>query len=294
MLPEHPARLRVGLIGSGRVGAPLAAALRQAGHRITAISAVSLASRERAEALLPGVPIASSDEVCADADLILLTVPDDVIADVAAGLVAAGAITAGQLIVHTSGRFGAGVLDSVLSVQALPMAIHPALTFTGTSIDVQRLVGVPFGVTAVDALLPIAQALVVDMGGEPYVIAEADRPRYHAALAWSSNFLSTIVNQGTDLLADLGIERAGHFLAPLLGASLDNALRYGDSALTGPIARGDVETVRAHREVLTAHSVSVEHAYIAMARLTAERAIAAGLLDLEDVERLLDVLSDRG
>lgn len=293
MSPDHPARLRVGLIGSGRVGAPIAAALRQAGHRITGISAISAASRERADALLPGVPIKESAEVCEDADLILLTVPDDVIGELASGLAATGAITAGQLVAHTSGRFGVAVLDPVLQVQALPLAIHPVLTFTGTSIDVQRLVGVPFGVTAVDALLPIAQALVVDIGGEPFVIAEADRPRYHAALAWSSNFLATIVNQGTDLLGDIGIQHPGHFLAPLLGASLDNALRYGDSALTGPIARGDVETVRAHRDVMTAHSRPVERAYIAMARLTAERAIAAGLLDLEDVERLLDVLSEQ-
>lgn len=292
MMPEHPARLRVGLIGSGRVGAPLASALRQAGHEIVGISAVSTASRERAQVLLPGVPIKPSPEVCDGADLILLAVPDDVIGEVVSGLVETGAISAGQLIAQTSGRFGTAVLAPALRVSALPIAMHPVMTFTGTSIDVQRLVGVPFGVTAVDALLPIAQALVVDMGGEPYVIAEADRARYHAALAWSSNFLSTIVNQGAELIGDLGIEQPGRFLAPLLGASLDNALRYGDSALTGPIARGDVDTVRAHREAMTAHSTPLEHAYIAMARLTAERAIAAGLLDLEDVERLLDVLSD--
>lgn len=293
MSTGHPARLRVGLIGSGRVGAPIAAALQQAGHQISGISAISSASRERAAVMLPGVPIVETSAACDGADLILLAVPDDVIGEVAAGLVSTGAITAGQLIAHTSGRYGTRVLDPVLTARALPLAIHPVMTFTGTSVDIQRLQGTPFGVTAVEALLPIAQALVVDIGGEPFVVAEADRPRYHAALAWSSNFLSTIVNQGVDLVRDLGIEDAPRFLAPLMGASLDNALRYGDSALTGPIARGDVDTVRAHRSVMTAHSRPVERAYIAMARLTAERAIAAGLLDLEDVERLLDVLSEQ-
>lgn len=290
---EHPARLRVGLIGSGRVGAPIAAALRQSGHEISGVSAVSLESRERAESLLPGVPIRETEQVCADVDLVLLTVPDDVIGEIVEGLVATNAITAGQIVVHTSGRFGTEILRSVLTVQALPIAIHPVMTFTGTSVDVQRLQGTPFGVTAVDALLPIAQALVVDIGGEPFVIAEADRPGYHAALAWSSNFLATVVNQGSELMADLGITEPSRFLAPLLGASLDNALRYGDSALTGPIARGDVETVRAHREFFTAHSTSLERAYVAMARLTAERAIGAGLLDLEDAEHLLGVLSEQ-
>jgi predicted short-subunit dehydrogenase-like oxidoreductase (DUF2520 family) len=293
MSVEHPARLRVGLIGSGRVGAPIAAALRQAGHRITGISAISRDSCERADALLPGVPIKEIADVCQDADLLLLTVPDDVIGEVASGLVATGAITAGQLVLHTSGRFGTAVLDSVLEVQALPIAIHPVMTFTGTSVDIHRLHGTPFGVTALGPLLPIAQALVVDIGGEPFVVAEEDRPRYHAALAWSSNFLATIVNQGTELISDLGIDEPERFLAPLLGATLDNALRYGDTSLTGPIARGDVNTVHAHREVFTAHSTSMERAYIAMARLTAERAIAAGLLDLEDAERLLGVLSEQ-
>jgi predicted short-subunit dehydrogenase-like oxidoreductase (DUF2520 family) len=293
MSADHPARLRVGLIGSGRVGAPIAAALRQAGHQITAISAISRESRERAEALLPGVPIVELADVCSGADLILVTVPDDVIGEVVAGLVDTGAISAGQMVAHTSGRHGVGILEPALRVQALPMALHPVMTFTGTSVDVQRLNGTPFGVTAIAAFLPIAQALVVDIGGEPFVVAEEDRPRYHAALAWSSNFLATIVNQGVELVGELGIEDAARFVAPLLGATLDNALRYGDSALTGPIARGDVSTVRAHRAVMTAHSTAVERAYIAMARLTAERAIAAGLLDIDDVEQLLDALSEQ-
>lgn len=292
MAPEHPAKLRIGLIGSGRVGAPMAAALQRAGHRVVAATAVSRKSKERVGALLSGVLVKKPHDVTDGVDLILIAVPDDVLPELVKGLVSTGSITAGQIVVHTSGRYGTDVLKPVLEVNALPVAIHPVMTFTGTSIDLQRMVGTPFGVTAAEPLLPIAQALVVDVGGEPIVVPEEKRAAYHATLAWSSNFLATIVNQGKELASDLGIEEPARLLAPLLGATLDNALRYGDSSLTGPISRGDAETVRAHREVFAKHSPAVQSAYLSLARLTAERAIAAGILDVASAERLMDVLSD--
>src|SRR5215471_16357356 len=103
--PGRPGRLAVGVVGTGRVGSVLAAALRDAGHRVVAASAVSEQSRTRAEAMLPGVPLLPPPEVLAAADLALLTVPDDALPDLVAGLTATGCVRAGQLVVHTSGRF---------------------------------------------------------------------------------------------------------------------------------------------------------------------------------------------
>ena len=288
---EHPAKLRIGLIGSGRVGVPMAAALGRAGHRVVATTAISQKSKERVGAMLSGVLVKKPHDVSEGVDLLLLAVPDDVLPELVSGLVSTGAITPGQMVVHTSGRYGVDVLTPVLSASALPMAIHPVMTFTGTSVDIQRMVGAPFGVTAPEQLLPIAQALVVDLGGEPVVIPEEKRAAYHAALAWSSNFLATVVNQGKEMVADLGVENPSFLLAPLLSATLDNALRYGDSAMTGPISRGDAATVQAHLDVLSRTSPAARSAYLAMARLTAERAIAAGILDVASAERLMDVLS---
>lgn len=287
---DHPAKLRIGLIGSGRVGVPMAAAWQRAGHRIVATTAISRQSKDRVGALLPGVLVKKPHDVSEDVDLLVLAVPDDVLPDLVEGLVATGAITAGQMVVHTSGRYGTNILKSVYGANGLPMAIHPVMTFTGTSIDIQRMVGAPFGVTAAEQLLPIAQALVVDLGGEPVVIPEEKRPHYHAALAWSSNFLATVVNQGKELVGALGVENPSFLLTPLLTATLDNALRYGDSALTGPISRGDADTVKAHLAVIT--DPALRGAYLALARLTAERALAAGILDLVAAERLMDVLSE--
>lgn len=236
---DRPARLTVGVVGAGRVGPALAASLQLAGHRPVAVSGVSDASRRRAAELLPDVPVVEPAEVLARAELVLLTVPDDVLPTLVEGLAETGAVRPGQLLVHTSGRYGARVLDPALRAGALPLALHPAMTFTGTAVDVQRLAGCSFGVTAPEELRLAAEALVIEMGGEPEWIAEESRPLYHAALALGANHLVTLVAQSMELLAKAGVAAPDRMLGPLLGAALDNALRSGDAALTGPVARGD-------------------------------------------------------
>jgi predicted short-subunit dehydrogenase-like oxidoreductase (DUF2520 family) len=288
---DRPARLSVGVIGAGRVGSVLGAALAQAGHRVVAVSGVSDASRRRADALLPGVPVVPPTEVLDAAELVLLTVPDDVLPELVAGIAASGAVRAGALVVHTSGRYGVAVLDPVTRMGALPLALHPAMTFTGRPEDLARLTGACFGVTAPEPLRPIAEALVVEMGADPQWVDEDARPLYHAALASGANHLATLVNESVDLLCRCGVGEPERLLAPLLGASLDNALRSGDAALTGPVARGDAGTVATHIAVLREVSPDTAAAYVAMARLTADRALAAGLLKPEAAEALLDVLA---
>lgn len=293
--PVHdaPPRLRVGVVGTGRAGAVLGAALARAGHHVVAAYAVSETSRLRAEALLPGVPLMTVPEVLAAADLVLLTVPDDVLPGLVQGLADTGAIRPGQFLAHASGRFGYAVLDSATARGALPLALHPVMTFTGTSVDLPRLTGVPFGVTAPDPLRPAAEALVVEMGGDPVWVAEGHRVLYHAALAHGSNHLITLEAQVLDLLRAAGVEQPARLVAPLLSAALDNVLRYGDTALTGPVARGDAGTVAAHLAEISAVAPETRSTYVALARATADRALANGMLRPDAAERLLDVLAGR-
>ncbi|MFC4330015.1 Rossmann-like and DUF2520 domain-containing protein [Streptomyces andamanensis] len=289
---DRPARLTVGVVGAGRVGPALAASLQLAGHRPVAASGVSDASRRRAGHLLPGVPLVPPAEVLRRADLVLLTVPDDALPALVAGLAETGAVRPGHLLVHTSGRYGTRVLDPARRAGALPLALHPAMTFTGTPVDVQRLAGCSFGVTAPEELRMAAEALVIEMGGEPEWIAEEMRPLYHAALALGANHLVTLVAQSMELLRAAGVTAPDRMLGPLLGAALDNALRSGDAALTGPVARGDAGTVAAHVDELRRHAPQTVAGYLAMARATADRALAHGLLKPELAEDLLDVLAE--
>lgn len=278
-------RLRVGVVGVGRAGSALGAALARAGHPVVAAHAVSDASRERAAAVLPDAELVDVEEVIRRSDLVLLAVPDDALPALAQGL----EFTPGQFVVHCSGRYGVGILAPAQARGALPLALHPAMTLTGTSLDADRLSGAPFGVTAPEPLRMAAEALVVEMGGEPVWIPEEARTLYHAALAHSANHLITLVASGVEMLGQAGVETPARLMSPLLHASLDNALRMGYPALTGPVVRGDAQTVAAHVAEL-AYDPQVQSAYVAMARLTADRALAEGLLRPEAAEGLLNAL----
>ena len=281
------------MIGPGRVGTALARALANAGHVLTAASAVSAKSRQRVSDHFPGAEITEPACVVESADLVLLTVPDDVLEGLVKGLAKTGAQFRGRMLAHASGAHGIAVLEEATRRGALPMAIHPVMTFTGREDDVDRIKGVSFGVTAPEPLRPAAEVLVIEMGGEPVFIPEENRALYHASLAFAANHLVTLVAQAADLLKQAGADNPNHMLAPLLSAALDNALRFGDNGLTGPVARGDDGTIAAHIKAIDAADPRAKNAYLALARLTADRAINAGLLRAEDAERLLDVLGDR-
>ena len=288
---QRPARLDVGIVGTGRVGAVLGAALRRAGHRLVAVSGVSEQSRARAAELLPGIPVTTVEEVVARAELVLLTVPDDALPALISGLSSTGSWQAGQLVVHTSGRYGAAVFEAAAGHHIMGLALHPAMTFTGTSMDLDRLVDCCFGVTAPEALRVVAEALVVEMGAEPMWVEEQDRPTYHAALAHGANHLVTLVAQAMQVLGSAGVQDPQRLIAPLLHAALDNALRLGDGALTGPVARGDAGTVAAHLAQLSQQTPDIRPTYVALARATAERALASGRLTAAAAEPLLDILA---
>jgi predicted short-subunit dehydrogenase-like oxidoreductase (DUF2520 family) len=283
---------RIGVVGAGRVGAVLAAALRSAGHDIVAVAGESPASRTRIETLLPGVHVDKPTAVARACDLLLLTVPDDMLENVANMLTAAGAIRPGRRVVHTSGKHGLAALAPAAEVGAEVLAMHPAMTFTGTDVDLARLPGCVYGVTATPSTRALAEGLVADLGGVANWVAEDRRALYHAGLAHGANHLVTLVNQAMDLLRESGAEDPAATLRPLLNAALDNALSYGGAALTGPIVRGDVNTVRAHLDDIAESAPSTLESYVSMARATANRAVMDGRLLPIRAARIVAVLDD--
>jgi predicted short-subunit dehydrogenase-like oxidoreductase (DUF2520 family) len=283
----------LGIVGAGRVGAVLGSALRSAGHPVSAVAGESEASRARAALLLPGVPIDKPTAVSRSCDLLLLTVPDDMLDNVVTMLAASGAIRPGQLVAHTSGRHGLAVLEPARAAGAEVLALHPAMTFTGTDVDLDRLPGCAFGVTAESPrAVATATALVDALGGRLVWVPEDKRTLYHAGLAHGANHLVTLVTQAMDLLRESGAVDPAATLRPLLGAALDNALTMGDAALTGPIVRGDVETVRAHVEEIVRTAPGTLPSYVALARATANTAVLDGRLLPIRAAKLIGVLND--
>jgi predicted short-subunit dehydrogenase-like oxidoreductase (DUF2520 family) len=288
---ERPARFDVGVVGAGRVGAVLGAALARAGHVVSGVSAVSEASLERAATLLPGVPVKEVPEVVAGAHLVVLAVPDDALEGLIAGLSATRTFTPGQLVMHTSGAHGISVFEAAAASDIVPLALHPAMTFTGTALDLERLADCCFGVTTTDVARPVGEALVIEMGGDPMWVAEEDRVTYHAALAHGSNHLVTLVAQSMQLLGEAGIDDPARVLEPLLSAALANTLQRGDAALTGPVARGDAGTVAGHVAMLRKVAPDIRPTYLALARATAQRALLSGRLRASAADPLLELLA---
>ncbi|CDQ47188.1 Rossmann-like and DUF2520 domain-containing protein [Mycolicibacterium neoaurum] len=298
----RPARLSVGIISAGRVGTALGVALERAEHVVVACSAISVPSRERAARRLPDTAIVPVHEVAARAELLLLAVPDAELAALIGGLASTGSVRPGTIVVHTSGANGIGILAPLTELGCLPLAIHPAMTFTGSDEDIDRLSDACFGVTAADEIgYAIGQSLVLEIGGEPFRVREDARTLYHAALAHAGNHLITVVLDAIEALRDalrgqelLGQELIGdapgglaeRIVAPLARASLENALQRGQTALTGPVARGDAAAVARHLGALTETDPALAQAYRANSLRTAQRAHAPA-----DV---FDVLLDNG
>ncbi|TWE09937.1 Rossmann-like and DUF2520 domain-containing protein [Rudaeicoccus suwonensis] len=285
--------LRIGVIGAGRVGAVIGAAFRASGHEIVGVSAVSEASRERAARLLPGVPVLQVPDVVAVADVVLLAVPDDEIASLVTGLAATRAWAGGRLAIHFSGFHGVDVLAPVVAAGGDAVALHPVMTFSGTAKDLPRLVGTPMAVTASMGADLVSEALVLDLGGEPFRLAEEQRSTYHAALSHGANHVTTLVAQAQQMLRAAGLDNPAVILRPLIEAAIDNALEHGDRALTGPIIRGDVGTVSAHLDAVSRQPEDIAMAYRAIATATALRAISRRAMPAESVTPMLEILQPK-
>jgi predicted short-subunit dehydrogenase-like oxidoreductase (DUF2520 family) len=286
----RPARLSVGVISAGRVGTALGVALERADHVVVACSAISLASRQRAERRLPDTAVLPVHEVAGRAELLLIAVPDAELATVVSGLASTGAVRPGTIVAHTSGANGVAVLAPLAEQGCIPLAIHPAMTFTGADEDITRLPDTCFGITAADDVgYAIAQSLVLEIGGEPFRVREDARTLYHAALAHASNHVVTLMLDAVEALRAalwgqelLGQELVGdepggiaeRVVGPLARASMENALQRGQAALTGPVARGDSDAVSHHLRALAEVDPKLAQAYRANSLRTAQRAHA--------------------
>ncbi|MEZ0383512.1 Rossmann-like and DUF2520 domain-containing protein [Mycobacterium sp. pW045] len=281
----RPARLKVGLISAGRVGTALGVALERADHVVVACSAISEASRQRAVRRLPDTLVRPAHDVAGDAELLLLAVPDTELAGIVSGLAATGAVRAGTIVVHTSGATGIGVLAPLTEQGCLPLAIHPAMTFTGDDEDIDRLTDSCFGITAADEIgYAIGESLTLEIGAEPFRVDETARTLYHAALCHGGNHVVTVIDDALAALraalpGGLGVNDpdgiAERVLGPLVRAALANTLRDGRAALTGPVARGDSATLARHLQALAEVDPDLAEAYRTNALRTAHCADAA-------------------
>lgn len=301
--------LRFGVVGMGSVGPVLAAAWNQAGHELVGVSARCESSRERAEAILPQVSFWEPAELSRRVELLVFTVQDAELPALVERLAGEGVFRSGQLVAHTAGAYGLDVLAPSVDKGAIPMVLHPAQTFSGTSVDLKRLRGCYWTVNAPLALMPVAQALVLDIEGIPQVLSDKFRPLYHAALAHGANYLVTVVTQALRALRAAGISNPASFVEPLFTSALERALHEGEAGLSGPVSRGDAATVKKHFQALSdGESCAVEDAdpalprddladlpptYRALARATVYRVFQRGLISESQFRAVLEAVEEQ-
>jgi len=160
-------RLNIGLVGADAIGIAIATALQEAGHLVVALPKDQSDSTDKLEHLFPTAKSLSNDDILAASDLVLLAVPENIIESTAVSLAESNAWRKGQLVVHFAPNHGHEILDAATAQGAIALAIHPAMHFTGTSLDLRRMKESYFAVSAPPVALPIAQALVIEMGAEP-------------------------------------------------------------------------------------------------------------------------------
>lgn len=280
------------VVGPGRVGTTLAVALSRAGFRVVGATGGSDASRERFASHLAGVRTAEDPaELVPRAGTVLLTTPDDVLDEVVTALAVADAFVVGQRVVHVAGSRGLAVLRRASLAGARVAACHPAQTVPGTRVDADALVGAAWAVTCAEADRAWAVDLVEAAGGDAHVVPDDRRVLYHAGLTVGSNTVGAAVAVARQLLLAARVDDPAAFLGPLVRASVDNVLRDGAGALTGPVVRGDVGTVTAHLEQLDADLPALASAYRDLSRALLGEVAATLAPDVRD--RLAQLLAPR-
>ena len=287
-------RPRIGFIGAGRTGTALGLALAEARYPVFAVSSRTMAAAEALAQKIPGCSAYETPQAVADAcDLVFLTVPDEAIRPVAKAL----GWRAGVAVVHVSGVESREALAAAAEQGARTASLHPLQTFADRRPAAPNLRGIVFAVEAEEDLRNELLTVVQDLGGKAIELRGEDRALYHAAAVLTSNYVVTLTKLASDLWLRLGQERptAVEALLPLLRGAVSNIENLGlPAALTGPIARGDVETMRRHLEALSDAAPELLPVYRELALQTIPVALAKGGLMDSEADELRGLLSYEG
>ncbi|AWV48930.1 hypothetical protein JK2ML_0229 [Mycobacterium leprae Kyoto-2] len=290
------ARLNIAILSTGRVGV----ALERADQVVVACSAVSHASRQWVQFRLPETSVASPPEVASSAELLLLAVPDCEFAGLMSGVAVTSVPRPGTIVAHTSWANGVGILAQLGKDGCIPLAIHPAMMFSGSDEDLSQcqLRDTYFGITKTDDVgYAIAQSLVLEMGGEPFCVVEYARILYHSVSPHVGNHIVTVLAdalevrrsalRGSELLGlgvppacrgevvddqlDVIVER---IVGSLARAACENTLQRGQAGLTKLVARGDLDALAGHLVALMRIGPELAQAYRVNALRKTQRAHA--------------------
>ena len=287
----------IAIIGPGKVGTALGVLCARAGWNVAAVGGGRRNSAQvAARAIGSSTRVMSAAEAAGAADLVLITVPDDMIAEVCLQLAEAKAFRPQAVVAHCCGAFGSEELESARICGAQTGSIHPLQTFPTVQAAVAKLPGAFCFIEGSPHACDVLESLAKAVGAVPMRIEGQCKALYHAAAAVASNYLVTLLDAAAMMigrsLADADRDKALAALGPLVQATLSNVLQLGpERALTGPVARGDIETVRRHLEAVEQVSPQLAAMYRQLGAMTVDLAVRKGTITPETAQTLRRVLS---
>jgi predicted short-subunit dehydrogenase-like oxidoreductase (DUF2520 family) len=294
MTPLPPSPFRFLLVGAGRVGTAVAALLRSAGHTVSGVASRSQASVARAVEVLDAPPIELDPEGWPDAEVVLIGAGDGAIESIASG---AASRLPGRVVVHFAGTLGVEPLRRAVDAGAVGCALHPVQACPDVATAIARLPGSAWGVScsSPEAEEWASEIITSDLAGDPRIVAEDNRPLWHAASVVTSNGIAALLSSSEALLDEIGVAAPVDVVGPLAAGTVANARQGGGGGptLTGPVVRGEVATIRSHLDAVATQAPTMLDSYVTVTRLVLAAATRSGRLPLETATRIETVI-DRG
>lgn len=285
----------ISFIGAGRVGAAVAALLRGAGLRVIGITSRNIGSAERA-AKLAGGDVAYSDDICVfveESDIVIITTVDAAIAGVAREIAEQCEVRRNQVFMHMSGSHQADILAPLRDRGSAVVSMHPLQSIATAEEGIVVLKGSLYAIEGDGPAVECARMLVDALEGRPFLLDRDKKALYHLAAVIACNYFVTIVDTAGTIFERIGIERSEGLpgLLKLVRGTLGNIEKLGTAgALTGPIARGDVETVELHMNAIRAAMPELEELYRVLGAATIDLALQKGTIDIERAKELKSVI----
>lgn len=273
---------KIGIIGAGVVGTAVGVVLKTKGYEITGVHDTCFESTQKLVKKLESVACKSPQDVSRSAEVLFITTSDSSIEKVANELADRGSFHEGQIVVHMSGALSSEILDRAKESGALVLSVHPVQSFADPEMAIKNLPGSAFSIEGDKDAYDVAVCIVETLGGEYFFIDRKAKPLYHAGACVVSNYLVTLIDFGVKLLESTGIPRsmASRALMPLINGTVSNIEKIGiPSALTGPIARGDLSTILKHLDCLEEMAPELMKLYSYLGVYTAKIAVDKGTID---------------
>ncbi len=288
----------IALIGAGAAGSSLILALSRRGYPVRGVASRSLESAGRcARAVHCPLATTQAGALIEHADIVIIATPDGLVEPVCSQLAGHPGWRSGQYVIHLSGALGADALDTARVQGAHTLSMHPAQTFTDPEQGARSLKGAYFALEGDAAALSMGQCLVSDLGANAIEIPAQFKTLYHAALCVASNYLVGLADAATRLLSHAGVDKdaALALMLPLMQGAVDNLRRDGlPGALTGPISRGDADTVRKHLQTLQRNAPELLPLYRESGRQTQRVAKEKGVQNGRGGQVLDEILTGPG